>query len=205
MDQNTNFKPSSGGDSPSRQNSGPRPAGGGNYNPGRYNNRRRKPRPHNPNAGAQGTAQPGAQGQVQGQGAAQPSTPGGSQAGVARGVQAGVQTNARSGPQTARPQGNVQQPRPSNSDRPAQNPQQGQNRPADRTPRPAANTGNTVQNRPAAPQQAASPYRNDRPARNWQDHKVKIEETLDDVRRDNERLEKEIWLEIAEIHNMRID
>jgi hypothetical protein len=60
-------------------------------------------------------------------------------------------------------------------------------------------------NRPMQPQTSSNPYRNDRPARNWQDHKVKIEETLEDVRKDNERIEKEIWLEIAEIHNMRLD
>ena len=60
-------------------------------------------------------------------------------------------------------------------------------------------------NRPVSPQPSNNPYRNDRPARNWQEHKVKIEETLEDVRKDNERIEKEIWLEIAEIHNMRLD
>ena len=34
---------------------------------------------------------------------------------------------------------------------------------------------------------------------------VKIEETFEDVKRENDRLEKEIWLEIAEIRNVKLD
>lgn len=217
MDQNTNSRPSPGGDSQPRQNSGPRPTGGGgNYNQGRYNNRRRKPRPHNPSAAVQGGAQPGAQGGAQ-PGAAQAAAQGAPRQGVQDGVkqpgvQGGARVNAQAGSQPPRQQsqgGAPSHPRPATNDRPPQNPQQTQIRPADRAPRPAnAATGNAGPNRPAPAQQQqqqANPYRSDRPARNWQDHKVKIEETLDDVRKDNERIEKEIWLEIAEIHNMRID
>lgn len=47
--------------------------------------------------------------------------------------------------------------------------------------------------------------RPNRPQNRWDDRKVKIEETFEDVRKDNERIEKEIWLEIAEIHNLRLD
>lgn len=35
--------------------------------------------------------------------------------------------------------------------------------------------------------------------------KAKAEETFDDIHRDNERIEKEIWLEIASIHNIKLD
>jgi hypothetical protein len=44
----------------------------------------------------------------------------------------------------------------------------------------------------------------ERPMRNW-DRQVKAEETYDDVKRENDRLEKEIWLEIAEIRNIKLD
>ncbi len=47
--------------------------------------------------------------------------------------------------------------------------------------------------------------RNDRPVRKWENRMVKIEETYEDIRKDNERIEKEIWLEIAEIHNAKLD
>jgi hypothetical protein len=40
--------------------------------------------------------------------------------------------------------------------------------------------------------------------RNW-DRQVKAEETYEDVKRENDRLEKEIWLEIAEIRNIKLD
>ena len=30
-------------------------------------------------------------------------------------------------------------------------------------------------------------------------------ETLDDIKRDNDRIEKEIWLEIADIHTIKLD
>jgi hypothetical protein len=40
--------------------------------------------------------------------------------------------------------------------------------------------------------------------RNW-DRPVKLEETFEDVKRENDRLEKEIWLEIAEIRNIKLD
>ncbi len=33
----------------------------------------------------------------------------------------------------------------------------------------------------------------------------KMAETLDDIKRDNDRIEKEIWLEIADIHTIKLD
>lgn len=41
-------------------------------------------------------------------------------------------------------------------------------------------------------------------ANRWE-QKVKAEETTEDIRRDNERIEKEIWLEIAGIHTIKLD
>ena len=41
-------------------------------------------------------------------------------------------------------------------------------------------------------------------SRNWGRH-IRSEETFEDVKRENERLEKEIWLEIADIHTMKLD
>ena len=35
--------------------------------------------------------------------------------------------------------------------------------------------------------------------------RIKAEETLADIHRDNERIEKEIWLEIASIHTIKLD
>lgn len=48
--------------------------------------------------------------------------------------------------------------------------------------------------------------RNDRQKepRTWGRH-IRSEETFEDVKRENERLEKEIWLEIADIHTMKLD
>ena len=42
-----------------------------------------------------------------------------------------------------------------------------------------------------------------RPAR-WE-KKVRAEETYEDIHRDIERIEKEIWLEIASIHTIKLD
>ena len=64
-----------------------------------------------------------------------------------------------------------------------------------------APTGVPAQNPPVSNQA----QRNDRPIRKWENRMVKIEETYDDIRKDNERIEKEIWLEIAEIHNAKLD
>ena len=38
----------------------------------------------------------------------------------------------------------------------------------------------------------------------WQ-KKIKTEETAEDIKKDNERIEKEIWLEIASIHTIKLD
>jgi len=50
------------------------------------------------------------------------------------------------------------------------------------------------------------PTRTERPreARTWGRH-IRSEETYEDVRKENERLEKEIWLEIASIHTSKLD
>ena len=54
-----------------------------------------------------------------------------------------------------------------------------------------------------------SPYagKNDRHAdySRFSRNRIQAEETLEDIRRENERLEKEIWLEIADFHIMTLD
>lgn len=40
--------------------------------------------------------------------------------------------------------------------------------------------------------------------KNWS-RNIRTEETSEDIRKDNERIEKEIWLEIAGIHTMKLD
>lgn len=57
------------------------------------------------------------------------------------------------------------------------------------------------------PQQGARPQQRVRPARErvWDPSRIQAEETYDDIRRDNERIEKEIWLEIAGIHTLTLD
>ncbi|MBN1891582.1 MAG: hypothetical protein JW780_02290 [Clostridiales bacterium] len=40
--------------------------------------------------------------------------------------------------------------------------------------------------------------------KNWS-RRIRAEETSEDIRKDNERIEKEIWLEIAGIHTMKLD
>jgi len=45
----------------------------------------------------------------------------------------------------------------------------------------------------------------DRNRKRWDPEKIKIEETYEDIKKENERIEKEIWLEIASIHNTRLD
>lgn len=44
---------------------------------------------------------------------------------------------------------------------------------------------------------------NDRPAR-W-DRRIQAEETYEDIRKDIDRIEKEIWLEIAGLHTIKLD
>jgi len=41
-------------------------------------------------------------------------------------------------------------------------------------------------------------------SRNWE-RRVKPVVTLEDLRKENDRIEKEILLEIAEIHNLKLD
>jgi len=69
---------------------------------------------------------------------------------------------------------------------------------------------NNVQSR--GPQQgrqqsgnSAVTFSNERSRSRWDPEKIKIEETYEDIKKENERIEKEIWLEIAEIHNTRLD
>lgn len=52
-------------------------------------------------------------------------------------------------------------------------------------------------------QSRSSGQKNRQPAR-WE-KKVRTEENVDDIRRDIERIEKEIWLEIASIHTIKLD
>lgn len=93
------------------------------------------------------------------------------------------------------PQQNTVAPRPTNSGQP-QRPPQVNNSPRPQQNQPFQGAQRTPNNQGAV---------NVRPARKWEDHKVKIEETYEDIKRENERIEKEIWLEIAEIHNAKLD
>ena len=43
-----------------------------------------------------------------------------------------------------------------------------------------------------------------REARNWSRH-IRTEETFEDIKQENDRIEKEIWLEIAGIHTYKLD
>lgn len=91
------------------------------------------------------------------------------------------QTNPNARPQDRSEQG---------TDRPV-----GSNRPENTgTPNPALRTNNPNQQRQERPKES----------RNWGRH-IKSEDTYEDVRRENERLEKEIWLEIASIHTFKLD
>ena len=56
----------------------------------------------------------------------------------------------------------------------------------------------------AAPAQNSSPAPGHERVARWE-KKIKTEETYDDIKRENERLEKEIWLEIAGIHTIKLD
>ena len=47
--------------------------------------------------------------------------------------------------------------------------------------------------------------RNHNPKTARWEKKIRAEETYEDIRRDNERIEKEIWLEIASIHTIKLD
>ena len=47
--------------------------------------------------------------------------------------------------------------------------------------------------------------RYDRPRTQFQPKYEKAEETLEDIRHENDRIEKEIWIEIAEIHTIKLD
>lgn len=57
---------------------------------------------------------------------------------------------------------------------------------------------------PQTAPQSQQPRMN-QPARKWGNRSIKIEETYEEIKKDNERIEKEIWLEIAEIHNAKLD
>ncbi|MHB1484635.1 MAG: hypothetical protein ACYCYI_08210 [Saccharofermentanales bacterium] len=64
------------------------------------------------------------------------------------------------------------------------------------------------QQAPSQPSQATAQIQQQRPnqqSRKWETRAIKIEETFEDIKKDNERIEKEIWLEIAEIHNAKLD
>jgi hypothetical protein len=104
-----------------------------------------------------------------------------------------INANLNKTPNTA--QQNTTAPRPANAGQP-QRPQQANN-----SQRPQQNQSfQGAQRNP----NIQSPQ-NVKPIRKWEDHKVKFEETYEDIKKENERIEKEIWLEIAEIHNAKLD
>ena len=119
-----------------------------------------------------------------------------------------------------------------NAGRPARdrNPQQGGNRPPIQR-NPSAGPQNQQRRETAQEQQSAAPQgtvqdqtaarqqqqHNARPQqfvrqtqrpqreRTWDRNRIKPVETFEDIRRDNERIEKEIWLDIAGIHTLTLD
>jgi len=96
---------------------------------------------------------------------------------------------------------------------PNPNNRQNTNRPAERSDansgRQGSNTrpekaDNQVNTRKQNVQVTAANNERPREARSWGKH-IRSEETYEDVRKENERLEKEIWLEIASIHTFKLD
>ena len=69
------------------------------------------------------------------------------------------------------------------------------------------NTQKDVRNQPRDNRRSSYSGKNDRSIENtrFSRNRVQVVETLDDIRRENERLEKEIWLEIADFHIMTLD
>lgn len=179
--------------------------GGSSSNGGHYNYNKKKKQRHF------GPTQPG-------------STPGASNPAAAQ-PNPGVSANNPNTPNPARANTSNQQgvsagnnpPRPKNPNQQNNpNQQRNQNAPYSSTqqPRPQSHQPANVQgagNRNATQAPVSQPnvqtqaQRNDRPNRKWENRMVKIEETYEDIKKDNERIEKEIWLEIAEIHNAKLD
>lgn len=60
-------------------------------------------------------------------------------------------------------------------------------------------------NRQNRQQRTAKPRNTQENRNNRWEKRVKQEETAEDIRRDNERIEKEIWLDIAGIHTIKLD
>lgn len=133
--------------------------------------------------------------QPQSQGARQPQqqAPRPQQSQSVQGQSQSFNTNASKTPNA--PQQNNPASRPVNAGQPSRPPQANNNQ------RPQQNQ--QFQGAQHNPNNQSA--QNAKPVRKWEDHKVKFEETYEDIKRENERIEKEIWLEIAEIHNAKLD
>jgi len=97
-------------------------------------------------------------------------------------------------PREAQPAAKAVQERPRNTPRPETNKAAVENR-----AQPAARSDRSA-NRPPRSDRRMSSQRQDR----WQ-NRIQAEETIEDIIRDNERIEKEIWLEIASFHTIKLD
>lgn len=75
---------------------------------------------------------------------------------------------------------------------------------AQRASVPANKTADT-DNRQNRPQRPAKPRNIQENRTNRWEKRVRQEETAEDIRRDIERIEKEIWLDIAGIHTIKLD
>ena len=89
---------------------------------------------------------------------------------------------------------------------PARNtPQTPPPRPQPNQPQAAGIPSRGPQERPQERPQGQQQDRPQRDGRQWDRTRVKVEETYEDVKKENDRIEKEIWLEIAEIRNIKLD
>jgi len=191
----------------------------GNRSGGHYNNRKRRPSQQigggqepanqprtqgNPGAAQKREANPQASSGQQGQ-------PSAKQPNGNRPPRQDPYHDRRGGGRRERPYPNQGggQPQPNALPVPAQNV-----RNAERADQNPAVKQDRVQEQASAPKKVNPnpPQRNDRPerserpreARNW-GRNIRTEETYEDIKKDNERIEKEIWLEIAGIHTYKLD
>lgn len=177
--------------------------GGGRSRSGNRNNRRRRPsqqsggdqaakstqRPANPSIAGQQNPQ-GQQGRPQNQQTRQDA---GQQRRGSRPPRPGQ--NVPSGAQGHGPSG-AQQSAGRTSEKPAQITER------QVAPKPEHGEGQTIITRKGVPNPQQKGER--REPRTW-GRNIRTEETYEDVRRENERIEKEIWLDIASIHTFKLD
>ena len=87
---------------------------------------------------------------------------------------------------------------------PVESPRERTERPAGTEVRPLRESRDARESREPRAEQRPAAASAPVSAPRWE-KKIKAEETLEDIHRDNERIEKEIWLEIASIHTIKLD